>query len=582
MKLNAINKTHTLFSSRAAVGAGLSFFILSSNKLRFDNGNNSNNASNQTTFNYIFSKDIWYHIAVIQTSTQKKLYINGILQQSIDKASANLGNNTASKCTIGASGSANNATDNWLNGYLNDVRIYDHALSDKEVEEISKGLVLHYKLDNIVNPNLLIDSNAPSLTKVNATHNRYLEGASSGSYTVTFEELTDPPEIGIKYGVRQKNTSGSSMHSVTWYSGLNISVSATPYTMSCYVKRISEETNLKIKFQYGKSPYKSTFQNIINDHEWHKYSWTFTPETASGEAAASGTTKIYPGGLSVSPGEVLICGWKLEEGSAATPWILNSVEPGYSDLFNIYNIVYDSSGYNNDGTIIGSLSATTDTARYNCAAQMNNISTNNHIECNNELNLSSNNDLTITFWLYPKQSGGYVAYIDKDMSFCVNSTGTYFYVNRVSSKGFPASKIKINDWNFITLVRQNSNILVYINLENIQRDSSSSSTNWSHNSSKMYLLNRELNNNYAANAAISDFRIYATALTEEQIKELYNTSVTIDNLGNIHAREFDENSNLNITKTGLFQATEIKDGDYQIASILKNTNSIQGNNLYEY
>ena len=213
---------------------------------------------------------------------------------------------------------------------------------------------------------------------------------------------------------------------------------------------------------------------------------------------------------------------------------------------------------------------------------MNNISTNNHIECNNELNLSSNNDLTITFWLYPKQSSGYVAYIDKDMSFCVNGAGTYFYVNRVSSKGFSTSKIKINDWNFITLVRQNSNILVYINLENIQRDSSSSSTSWSHNSSKMYLLNRELNNNYAANAAISDFRIYATALTEEQIKELYNTSVTIDNLGNIHAREFDENSNLNITKTGLFQATEIKDGDYQIASILKNTNSIQGNNLYEY
>ena len=83
-------------------------------------------------------------------------------------------------------------------------------------------------------------------------------------------------------------------------------------------------------------------------------------------------------------------------------------------------------------------------------------------------------------------------------------------------------------------------------------------------------------------AELSDLRIYKTCLSDDQVKELYNTSATIDNLGNIHTREFDENSNLNITKTGLFQASEIKDGNYQIASILKNNNSIQGNNLYEY
>jgi hypothetical protein len=36
---------------------------------------------------------------------------------------------------------------------------------------------------------------------------------------------------------------------------------------------------------------------------------------------------------------------------------------------------------------------------------------------------------------------------------------------------------------------------------------------------------------------LSDFRIYSTALTAEQVKELYDTSVSIDSFGNIHTRE---------------------------------------------
>jgi len=39
---------------------------------------------------------------------------------------------------------------------------------------------------------------------------------------------------------------------------------------------------------------------------------------------------------------------------------------------------------------------------------------------------------------------------------------------------------------------------------------------------------------------LSDFRIYATELTDEQILELYHTSTTIDNKGNIYSRELVE------------------------------------------
>ena len=45
-------------------------------------------------------------------------------------------------------------------GYLNDFRYYDECLSPKQIKEISKGLLLHYKLEGIgANPNLLKGTN---------------------------------------------------------------------------------------------------------------------------------------------------------------------------------------------------------------------------------------------------------------------------------------------------------------------------------------------------------------------------------------------------------------------------------------
>jgi hypothetical protein len=38
---------------------------------------------------------------------------------------------------------------NWFHGRINDFRIYDHTCSAKEIEEVARGLAIHYKLDKL-------------------------------------------------------------------------------------------------------------------------------------------------------------------------------------------------------------------------------------------------------------------------------------------------------------------------------------------------------------------------------------------------------------------------------------------------
>lgn len=252
-------------------------------------------------------------------------------------------------------------------------------------------------------------------------------------------------------------------------------------------------------------------------------------------------------------------------------------------LDNVYNnIIYDSSGYQNDATVVGTYTMNNTSARFTQAISMNNTSTANRIYCNKVITLPTTG-ITVSFWTYTTKSKSQVLYIDQYMSFAINSGGTAFYVSRSSAKGYPISYFPIGQWNHVVLIRAGTTYTVYIN-GIVVPQTFNTSTNWSHNVSNIYLLNRSYNNTYAANASIADFREYATALTEEQVLELYNTSVTIDNKGNIYSREYIENDdNLNITKSGLFQSSIIHDDDnLNIASILKTTKQIQGNTLYEY
>lgn len=110
---------------------------------------NSNFAVNEINTNG-WALNTWTHAAATFDGTTVKLYING---KFVNEAS---NTPTATQKTNLVIGARSNASDGSTTSYsftgkLNDVRIYDECLGTARIEEIAQGLILHYKLDKLIN-----------------------------------------------------------------------------------------------------------------------------------------------------------------------------------------------------------------------------------------------------------------------------------------------------------------------------------------------------------------------------------------------------------------------------------------------
>lgn len=189
------------------------------------------------------------------------------------------------------------------------------------------------KIDNIEigGKNLLLDTNAPSLTAIAATNNRYFSDSSNTTIVPTYISVTDAP-INVSYGaqfVSGTATSTDAGRRLAWYSGATVPmVDGQEYTMSAYAK-VTSGTTMRLLFQYGVSSYPREHVDITNT-EWKQYSWTFT-YSASGAGDSAGTgARVYIGSSSYYAGTVQMCGFQLERGNKVSDW-----SPAPEDLEHI-------------------------------------------------------------------------------------------------------------------------------------------------------------------------------------------------------------------------------------------------------
>lgn len=459
------------------------------------------------------SVNTWNHITVTFDGSKLILYLNGVSAFSYTAT----GTFSASDhFAIGArTNSTSGTTFNYPildNGKLNDIRIYDHCLSPREVKEISRGLVLHYKLDD---------------PYIEPTEN--LNSADWVPYQA-YWTIVSQTQNEIKL---RKNTSTGSSNTVALKNNVlcgKISTNQT-VTISGYLYK-------------GETPYKTGRDKPTTYGGWTKIS-AYSDDTGYFRFTGYFTSAMTFDwlfhetlfGTGNQDGDICyIRNLQWEAKDHATP---------YTPSSRSAIPVYDCSGYKNDGTIVGTLTLSDDSSRYGKSTVFN--GTNSYVTFGSQVSLA--NDHSICCWLdltnvsavqyfVAFTSGGGIRYSGGDNSFLYYAGGATYTWNYA----------KVNRFVHVSFICASNSLSLYVDGQLIGSKTRTSSANCTG------IGNRS--DGYYYNGKLSDFRIYSTALSADDIKELYNTSVLIHNDGTIEVFEFVETNSGSpeVTKTGLVKA----------------------------
>ena len=501
------------------------------------------NSGNATVADYAwvsYDREIWHHACITVSPTKGiHTYCDGTLVHTSSKS--HNGGHLTGYFRIGET--------NKISGGIQDVRLYDHALSPKEVAEIAKGLILHYKLDhNGAGGANLINNSGPTVNTV---------WSISTNWTGSIVECPTAPLGMCARTTANKDTVGSGMHRGPW--AKDNFVDGEKYTISAYIR--SNVNGLKINFKNEMMPNNV----IILSTEWKHYSYTSTIDISSKWYSdifyATDTSQVTTGTY------IEVHSLKLEKGSRATPWIPSSADSIYTKLGFNTTEEPDCSGFGNNGSMVGSFNYDTDSPRYMSSTIFNGNDT--YIVAGTGAKVKD--VITVALWAYMDdwhndgdidkirpisctQGGGWAieASTNGKIAFSVG-TGTDSNAYKSAYSTMTRASMA-SGWHHFVGTYDGFNVKFYIDgvLQTTNAAYTTKTPIYYHSSNGIFIGDEaaesatkpyrptDYPDRYNFNGKMSDLRIYATALTDSQVKELYNSSGAIDNNGNLFCYEIEE------------------------------------------
>ena len=456
---------------------------------------------------------VWHHFAMVADGTNVKFYLDGALSKTLTQKSQ------VSATFDGTNTFYFGGYSDTFNGYYNDVRVYDHALSQKEVTELAKGMMLH----------LPMYAGYPGIGSNLCSGWEAMQSKSVGQYYTSL--ITDTNFFGLKVGD----------------------------TYTYRVKMTAPSTKgIKARVQYytDGSTRTGPTSSITVAAGTTGYSYLTDTITEAKRAYSRMELLITNANTSVTSSDTVYVGEvKLERGSTPTPWCPNGSSSDY--------MIKDCSGYQNSIGITGTVpTEISDGPRYGSSARFDGADA-----CLWPIPdpiKSTTTEFTISVWFKTTTtSGNQCIWNGRSSSSAGSEAVGIFLINNTirvdDSVETSSATISANTWYHLAVTwKSGGNKIVYLN--GVQKTSvavgnlTKSNTKASIGRSSVA---DSLTQNYFS-GQMSDFRIYATALTAAQIKELYDAPISVANTGACLSEQFTEGATgISFAKTGVVSCNGI-------------------------
>jgi hypothetical protein len=502
-----------------------------------------------------FPLNEWFHFVLVRNVNLDRFefWVNGILVNAVSSVGSDV-ISTSQTFRIGRDSRTGTTT---TNGLLNDIRLYDHALSDMEIQELARAKILHYTFNDMQEPTTNVF--------IQYTENGQNPLAGDGSSTNLGID-TNNKFRGLNSVKFQTGSAGNFY--INGASKIRTDLNSSDWTSTMYIKRVDGATISSVgTYMYinGNSNANTVESVTLVENGWYKVTRTRS-NLVSGYPTLVGCYNLE------ASAQYYVAMWQIEPKKYDTEYAFISRAGRVNDYSGFFNHSIALTAAN--------------TPRWTSEAKIGTGAyefNNSRIETP-AITYISQDQLTLSAWVKPigthtndrgiviQQNGNYYLTVTPTQQVSV-----YWYDTSPAGYHTTTETLSLNQWSHIASVWTGTQNIIYINGTAVK--TTNVTTPGRAVGGSPVTIGIETTNR-AFMGYIDDVRQYATALSSSDIFDLYETRAEIEENGSFYAKEFISNveSTENIMTAGF---TDLSNNNNQsVGGESFVTKKVLSNNIY--